>query len=100
MRQAGRGGWAVVRGGAPLPGLAVESATTGSASGEADSIWGGCTANTVCGSNWSSLIRNSARRSENTVLHLCSQAPALGQIRHTKSYSHNIPFIYSGENQF
>lgn len=48
MGQAGRGRWAIVRGCAPLPGLTVESATTGSASWEPGSIWGGAAANTVC----------------------------------------------------
>lgn len=47
MGQAGRGRWAVIRGGPPLPGLPVESAAAGGAPREAEPVWGGRAADTV-----------------------------------------------------
>lgn len=58
--QAGRGGRAVVGGGAALAQLPVERAAAGRSSGETNTVRGGRTANAVGGSNGSSLIGNSA----------------------------------------
>lgn len=66
MGQAGRGGRAVVGGGAALAQLPVERAAAGRPSGETNTVRGGRTANAVGGSNGSSLIGNSARAENKT----------------------------------
>lgn len=91
MGQAGRSGRAVVGGGPPLPGLAVESAPAGSASREADPVWGGRTANTVCGSDWGSLIRSRARRSK-TQSYLLVHILWLGGKHGTQKCTFYIPW--------
>lgn len=98
MGQAGRG-WQALCGSALLTGQAVESTLTGSASWVACLVQGGGTANTVCWSNWRSLVRNSAMRAKKQKTHyFCSQILTLQQTWHTNIYNHSIPFTQSGEN--